>query len=46
MGEMLLRSAFDKFLLDVAAGGRGGCGLTAAPDLTAMGIHLFSFAAY
>jgi len=34
----MLWRAFDKYRLKVAAGGCGGCGLVAAPCLTAMGI--------
>ena len=40
VGAMLWR-AFDKNRLKVAAGGCGGCGLMAAPGLTAMGIESF-----
>jgi len=41
IGDTELWRAFDKIRLKVAAGGCGGCGLTADPNLTAMGIESF-----
>ena len=43
VGAILWR-AFDENRLKVAAGGCGGCGLTAGADLMAMGIESYSFA--
>jgi molybdopterin/thiamine biosynthesis adenylyltransferase len=41
IGDTELWRAFDKIRLKVAAGGCGGCGVTADPNLTAMGIESF-----